>query len=127
MGIKCDILSQPILNYTRSTYRRVELPIGVAYDSDTDVVRKTILEEVKKVPGFVHEPEPQVLFHTFGNSSIDLNVLFWVDTAINTHLTGRDVALAKIKTAFEKKNIEIPYPIQVQYNKPLKKQTSNKK
>lgn len=121
-----DVLSQPILNYTRSNRRRVELPIGVAYDSNTDLVRKTILEEVKKVPGFVNEPEPQVIFHTFGASSIDLNVQFWVDTAINTPITGKDIALSKIKVAFEKKKIEIPYPIQVQYNKPLK-QTRRKK
>ena len=115
-----DVLSQPIINYTRSNRRRVELPIGVAYDSDTDAVRKIILEEVKKVPGYVNEPEPVVNFHTFGASSIDLDVMFWVDTSINSHITGRDIALSKIKVAFEKKKIEIPYPIQVQYNKPLK-------
>ena len=122
-----DVLSQPILNYTSSNRRRVELPIGVAYDSDTDLVRKTILEEVEKVPGYVNEPEPLVLFHTFGESSIDLDVYFWVDTAINSNITGKDIALSRIKRAFEKKKIEIPYPIRTVRMKQTQKTTRRKK
>jgi len=106
-----DVLSQPIINYTQANRRRVELPIGVAYDSNTDLVRKVILDEIKKIPGYVDEPEPLVLFNAFGESSIDLNVFFWVDTSINNHIAGRDIALTRIKTAFEKKKINIPYPI----------------
>lgn len=112
-----DVLAQPIINYTRASLRRVELPIGVAYDSNSDLVREIVLTELKNVTGFLSAPEPQVLFHTFGASSIDLNVFFWVDTAIASPLAAKDEALTRIKTAFEKKKIEIPYPIQVQYNK----------
>lgn len=109
-----DVLSQPIINYTRAQFRRVELPIGVAYEADPEKVRMVILREVTKVPGYVDAPEPLVLFHTFGDSAIDLNVLFWVDTAVNSPVAAKDRALARIKQAFEKANIEIPYPIQVQ-------------
>jgi len=122
-----DVLSQPILNYTRSNRRRVELAIGVAYDSNTDLVRKTILEEVKKVPGYVDDPAPLVFFHTFGESSIDLNVFFWVDMAINSHITGKDIAISKIKAAFEKKKIDIPYPIRTIQMPRAKKTTRRKK
>jgi small conductance mechanosensitive channel len=112
-----DVLSQPIINYTRASLRRVELPIGVAYDSNPDVVRAIILDELRNVTGFLAAPEPQVLFHTFGASSIDINVLFWVDTAIASPLAAKDNALINIKKAFEKKKVEIPYPIQVQIDR----------
>ena len=116
-----DVLSQPIINYTRAQLRRVELPIGVAYDSNPEKVRDVILREIKTVIGYVDDPAPLVLFHTFSDSSIDLNVLFWVDTSLTPPPIAMDSALTKIKQAFEKAKIEIPYPIQMQMTRTKKK------
>lgn len=122
-----DVLAQPIVNYTRAELRRVELPIGVAYDSDTELVRTVILDEIKQVDGYVTDPEPLVLFQTFGASSIDLTLFFWVNTSISSHVAAKDAALTRIKRAFENHNVEIPFPIQVQYNRTAKKKTSKRK
>ena len=108
-----DVLAQPIVNYTRADLRRVELPIGVAYDSDTEVIRTIILDELKNVKGYVQTPEPLVVFHTFGASSIDLTVYFWDDTSVTSPPAAKDEALTRIHQAFKKSNIEIPYPVQV--------------
>ena len=112
-----DVLAQPIVNYTRANQRRVELPISVAYDANPEVIRTIILDELKDITGFINMPEPLVLFHTFGTSSIDLNVLFWVDTSLASPPVAKDTALTNIKKAFEQKQIEIPYPIQVQIDR----------
>lgn len=122
-----DVLAQPIINYTRANLRRAELPIGVAYDSDPELVRKVVLTEVKAVTGFVDTPEPIVLFQSFGASSIDLTLFFWVDTAVNSHVAAKDMALTRIKQAFKRKNIEIPYPIQVQYQHAVKKKSPKRR
>lgn len=122
-----DVLAQPIINYTRADLRRVDLPIGIAYDSDTEHVRAVILDEIKHVSGYVDSPEPSVVFQTFGASSIDLTLFFWVNTSISSHIAAKDAALTRIKNAFTKHKIEIPYPIQVQYNKSLKKSSTRKK
>lgn len=108
-----DVLAQPIVNYTRADLRRVELPIGVAYDSDTEVIRAIILDELKNVKGYVQTPEPLVVFHTFGASSIDLTVYFWDDTSVASPPAAKDEALTRIHQAFKKSNIEVPYPVQV--------------
>lgn len=108
-----DVLAQPIVNYTRADLRRVELPIGVAYDSDTEVIRAIILDELKNVKGYVQTPEPLVVFHTFGASSIDLTVYFWDDTLVASPPAAKDEALTRIHQAFKKSNIEVPYPVQV--------------
>lgn len=92
-----DVLAQPIVNYTRANQRRVELPISVTYDSNPDLIRTIILDELKNITGFINIPEPLVLFHTFGTSSIDLNVLFWVDTSITSPAVAKDTALTNIK------------------------------
>lgn len=109
-----DVLAQPIINYTRADHRRVELPIGVIYNSNPETVRAVILNELKNVAGYMNTPEPLVLFHTFGASSIDMNVLFWVNTSIAAPPAAKDEALTRIKRAFEENGIEIPHPVQVQ-------------
>ena len=105
------ILSNPIINYTRSAFRRVELPVGVSYDSDPAVARQAVLEAIKTVPGYVGDPEPSVIFHTFGGSSIDMSAYFWIDTSKTDPFSAKDAAFEFVKAALDKKGIEIPFPI----------------
>lgn len=104
------ILANPITNYTRSKFRRIELPIGVSYDADPAVTRQVVLETLPNVPGFVGDPEPMVVFHTFGGSSIDLSTYFWADMSKTSPLLAKDSAFELIKAALDRKGIEIPYP-----------------
>ena len=122
-----DVLAQPIINYTRADMRRIELSIGVAYDSDSDVVRTIILDEIQQVKGYLETPEPLVFFHTFGASSMDLTVFFWADTALVSPLVAKDEALTRIHQSFAQAHIEIPYPVQVQYYRTPGKKTTRRK
>jgi small conductance mechanosensitive channel len=106
-----DVLSNPITNYTRAERRRIEIPVGVSYDSDPVTTRQAVLEAVQNVPGFVPDPAPMVVFHTFAGSSIDLSAYFWIDTSKSNPFEAKDSALELIKVALEKKGIEIPFPI----------------
>ncbi|HNK63890.1 MAG TPA: mechanosensitive ion channel family protein [Anaerolineales bacterium] len=121
-----DVLSQPIINYTRANRRRVDLPVSVSYESDPEAVRTMILSEIRNVPGYMDTPAPQVLFHTFSASSIDLTVFFWVDTVLNPHTVAKDMALTRIQQIFRKNSVEVPYPVQVVRTQP-KRPTRNKK
>ncbi len=109
-----EVLSQPIINYSRASARRVELSIRAAYDSNPHLIRSVILNELRHIKGYLDTPAPQVVFHTFGDSSIDLTVFFWEDTSAASPLAAKDEALTRIKAAFEKNKIKIPYPTQVQ-------------
>ncbi|MDD2921918.1 MAG: mechanosensitive ion channel [Anaerolineales bacterium] len=106
-----DILSQAIINYTRAGCLRAEISVGVAYDTNLNNVNEIILNAIKDAPGYVDTPSPSVLFHTFGASSIELTVYFWVDTTLFSTRAVKDAALKKIKEAFEREGIEIPFPI----------------
>ncbi len=114
-----DVLSQPIINYTRAQLRRVELPMSVAHSANLEKARQIILKEIKTVTGYTDDPAPLVLFHAFGASSIDLNIFFWVDTSLTPPPLALDSALIKIKRAFEKAKIEIasPVPTPISYAK----------
>jgi len=104
-----DVLSHAIVNYTRADRRRVELPISVGPDSDSEQVRAIILDAIQSVKGFVSEPAPLVAVHTLGTKSIDLTAYFWIDATATTPPTAMDAALTKIKNAFRSQSVEMPH------------------
>lgn len=105
-----DIYVSIIKNFSRTQCRRLELPVGVACDSDLDRVTRSALAALAGLPGIVGEPAPCVVFHAFGESSIDLTIYFWVDLGKNTYLDAQDQAIRAIKRAFDQAEIEIPFP-----------------
>jgi small-conductance mechanosensitive channel len=110
-----DVLSNTITNYTRADRRRIELPVGVSYGSDPAVARQIVLETIETVPGYLGDPEPMVVFHTFGGSSVDMTAYFWIDSSKTNVFAAKDAALELTKAALEKKGIEIPFPIRTVY------------
>jgi len=110
-----SILANPITNYTRAEFRRIELPVGVSYGADPAVARQVVLDAIQNVPGFVGEPAPMVVFHTFGGSSIDMSAYFWVDMSKTNPLAAKDAAFELVKGALDRNGIEIPFPIRVVY------------
>lgn len=107
-----DVMTNTIVNYTRSNCRRVELNVGVAYGSNPQLVRELVLQAVRSVEGFVAEPAPMAVFHTFNNSSLDLTAYFWIDTKLTNPLAAKDSAFTKVSAAFAENDVEIPFPIQ---------------
>ncbi len=110
-----DVFTSSLVNYTRTPRRRIELDVGVAYDSDLDKVRELALAAVKDLPGALDDPEPLVWFHTFNESSIDFTLYFWIDTHKTDIFEAKSLALEAVKKAFEREGIEIPYPIRTVY------------
>jgi small conductance mechanosensitive channel len=110
-----DILTNPIINYTRADRRRIDLSVGVSYNTDLEVARKVVLEAIQNVPGYVPEPEPLIGFSSFGDSALELNMLFWIDTTKTNPFAAKDSSFSLIKNAFDKKGIDIPFPIRMVY------------
>jgi len=110
-----DVLANPIINYTRANRRRVELPVGVGYNTDTEHARKVVLEAIQNVPGFMTEPAPLLGFSNFGDSALQLDTYFWVDMSKTNPLAAKDAAFSLIKNALDKEGIDIPFPIRTVY------------
>ncbi len=109
-----NVFTMPIVNYSRVSTRRIHLNIGVAYDSDLEMVRHTTLEAIRSIPDVLNAPPPSLYFHTFSDSSIDFTVRYWIDTRVTDPVTAVDPAVVAIQQAYARKNIEIPYPIQTE-------------
>jgi len=106
-----DALNHAITNLTRSVNRRIQVVVGVAYDTDLNKAHDAVLEAIELVPGLIKEPAPMVIFDSFGESSIDLTAYFWVDTTQIGFFAAKDAGVKFIKRTFDQHGIDIPFPI----------------
>ena len=97
---------------------RIRIPVGVAYGSDMAQVRGLLMEIALASELVCTHPEPRVRFRAFGASSLDCELLCWVE---NPELRGRaiDGLLEAIYNRFNDEGIEIPYSKQDLYIKEL--------
>ena len=103
-----DIFTQPVLNYSRLQRRRVQINVGVSYDSDLEKVRKVAAHAVDAVPGLLADPPAELAFESFGEYAIQLRVFYWYDESQTTYSRALDAGIAGLKAAFDKAGIEIP-------------------
>jgi small conductance mechanosensitive channel len=106
-----DVMSNPIINYSRANERRVDFSLNLSHSCEPDEVRKIILSAIEEVKGVVREPEPLIVFNSLTASALELNGSFWVDVTKNDPLHAKDAVLLKLKTVFNEKGIEIPHPV----------------
>ncbi len=88
---------------------RIRVKVGVAYGSDIDKVREVLKGVAADSEMVCESPAPRVRFRTFGDSSLDFELLCWVDQPV---LRGK--ALDRLNVAVYKRfmaeDIEIPFP-----------------
>jgi potassium efflux system protein len=104
------IVNQNFLNWTfRERRTRVSIPIGVASDSDVDLVTRTLLRAAEGVQFLLEEPKPTVQFIEFGDSSLNFRLLVWTDKP-RRHVVIRSGINYNIARLFREAGIEIPNP-----------------
>lgn len=110
-----ELLSNHLVNWTlRDRYFRITVPVGVAYGSDTDLVRKLLLEAADGHPQIIKEgtprvPAPFVVFRAFGDSSLNFELKAHVRDVERRFNIISDLNFA-IDKAFRDNGVTIPFP-----------------
>lgn len=105
-----EFVSRPVVNWSHGDPRvRVPISVGVAYGSDTDLVRKVLLEVAGRHGKVLKKPAPEVQFRAFGGSSLDFLLLIWIEEQYTRFRIASDLHFA-IDKAFRKWSIEIAFP-----------------
>jgi small conductance mechanosensitive channel len=99
-------------SYSANPFRRMELLVGVAYETDLPTATSIIKGIIAKYPDIVPKPEPTVLVDAFADSSVTIKVWFWVETTKPFFVVRSNLAY-RIKKAFDKANINITCPVRV--------------
>lgn len=97
---------------------RVRIAIGVAYGTDIDRVRQILMHTAENNELVCESPTPRIRFRHFGASSLDFELLCWIE---EPELRGRamDSLNDTIYKRFTEEDIEIPYAKQDVYIKEM--------
>src|ERR1044071_6165700 len=106
------LVSQRVINWSYGDPRaRIAIPIGVADDSDIQLVTDTLIEAAEGVVNVLNEPPPCVQFLKFGDYSLDFRLLVWTNQP-RRHVQIRSDINYRIADLFRERSIRIPYPTQ---------------
>jgi len=103
-------LTNTLYNWTENgTITRENVEVGVAYGSDTELVKKLLLEVAQENENVYKHPEPLVLFTNFGDSSLDFKLIFTLNDSFQSGIPKSEIRFA-IDKKFREHNISIPFP-----------------
>ena len=104
------LVSQRLINWSYGDPRaRIAIPVGVAYDTNVELVTKTLLEAAEDVDNVLKDPAPKVQFLKFGDWSLDFRLLVWTNRP-RLHTQIRSDINYRIEKLFREAGIEIPFP-----------------
>ncbi|MDB4105705.1 mechanosensitive ion channel [Salibacteraceae bacterium] len=104
------LVSDNVINWTTmDDLTRFHIKVGVAYGSDTALVRSILTEVSKKHPAVDRTLPVKVQFKNFGDSSLDFEVYFWARNSWEIEFVKSEMRF-EIDEEFRKNNVRIPFP-----------------
>jgi small-conductance mechanosensitive channel len=106
-----NLISNELVNWTLTDpKRRVEVVVGVEYGANIEQVLQILRDCAHAHSEVLTDPEPLAVFTSFGESSLDFRLLFWIATADHRRLQIQSDIAVLVNNALEKAGIQIPFP-----------------
>ncbi|RMA82507.1 mechanosensitive ion channel family protein [Umboniibacter marinipuniceus] len=102
------VYASEITNYSALPTRRVDIVVGISYESDMRDAKSVIMTALKANDFVLNEPEPVVAVSELADSSVNLVVRPWVNTA--DYWMARFAIIEDVKRALDDNDITIPFP-----------------
>jgi len=103
-------LTNSLYNWTQNgSDTKENIEVGVAYGSDTELVKKILLEVALAHPKVFHHPKPVVLFTDFGDSALMFKLIFTVNESFMAAVPKSEMRF-EIDKKFRENGIQIPFP-----------------
>jgi small-conductance mechanosensitive channel len=104
-----EFVSQQVKNWSFKDKRlRVKIDVGVAYGSDIELVRDSLLGIAKHTPKVFKTPSPDVIFRDFGDSALMFRLRVWTD--IDNMFKVETAIRFEIDRLFKERGIVIAFP-----------------
>jgi small-conductance mechanosensitive channel len=104
-----DFISQQVTNWSFKDPRmRRQVDVGVAYGSDIELVRETLLDIAATTARILKHPGPDVIFLDHGESALIFRLRFW--THVDCYYSSSTDVRFALDRRFRELGIEIAFP-----------------
>jgi small-conductance mechanosensitive channel len=105
-----SFISENVINWSHSDTRvRMDIDVGVSYDSDLETVLRCLQEVGEESSNVLKDPPPSVLHIGFGDSAWDMRLRCWVSSPQGRTIVRSELNCAIVRK-FRENGIEIPFP-----------------
>lgn len=121
------VSKEAITNYSApAAPTRLQIEVGASYLAPPNQVKAAIMEAIRHSSRVLAAPAPDVVLVAFDSSAITYRARFWIDD-YEADEASRDEVRTAIYYSFQRHGIEIPWPIQIQYEREWKEQDAGAK
>ena len=108
-----ELYTNRVVVNTAYDQRRLSVAVGIGYGDDIAEAKSLIMDTLGKIDGILADPAPSVLVGTLGDSSVNLNVRFWIDPPLRREaVETQDQVLEPLKSVLIAAGIDLPMPTQ---------------
>ena len=106
-----DLITQRVENWShRDDLLRLKIPVGISYRADVRLAIQLCLDAASEVERVLERPKSVCLLKGFGDSSVDLELRFWINDPQNGVSNIKSDILLLIWDKFHQNGVEIPFP-----------------
>ena len=111
------VAKEAIINFSEpAAPLRLEVEVGASYLVPPNKVKAAMMEALRHSSRVLTAPAPDVVLVAFDASAITYRARFWIDDYAADEVS-RDEVRTAIYYSFQRHDIEIPWPIQIQYER----------
>ena len=115
-----SLITGKVINWSHSNNLvRLQIPVGISYDSDLETATKLMLEVAAGTTRVLQEPKPVCLLTGFGDNSVQLELRVWLNDPQNGLGPLKSELLMGTWRRFKEEGIVLPYPQRVLYHKSI--------
>ncbi len=105
------LTNENVINWSQNNSKvtRFEIRVGVAYGSDTKLVKDLLIKSAVQNKDVIKVPGPNVLFDNFGVSALEFRLTFYSNNLFRIERTKSDIRF-EIDRAFREAGVKIPFP-----------------
>ncbi len=107
------IIQNPLLNFSYTGERRVDMDYRVLINADLVKVESIIQGAIVNIPFFNRQKPVEVYFRDFGESAIVVLIRFWITVvAEKDFLNAKSQAMKNVQASLAAAGMQVPFPVQ---------------
>lgn len=104
-----QLITQRVINWSYTNNRlRLLTPIGISFDCDVRLAMQLVEEAARGTPRVLSHPAPVCRLMGFGDSSVQLEMRFWIDDPVNGIINVRSEVMLAVWEKFRENGIRTP-------------------